>query len=203
MTNDMAGQAEAELQLVPASGRAHLWLAILVLGMPAVIAVVVLTATGTTPQDLLDRFLDSPLVPLLVGVFVVLLWFALDRLMRRHHLRLDAQGLEVTTSLYRQKLTLDQLQLGDARVIDLGERTDLAPLLKFNGLFLPGFRSGWFLTRRFKKQFAAMAGGKRVLWLPTTKGHPLLLQPRNPQALLDRLRTLSTSRQAESRHPQE
>jgi hypothetical protein len=56
---------------------------------------------------------------------------------------------------------------------------------------LPGFRSGWFRSRTFKKLFVATAGGKRLLWLPTSRGHALLLQVRQPQVLLERLRELA------------
>ena len=56
---------------------------------------------------------------------------------------------------------------------------------------MPGLKSGWFRLRNRNKALVAIAGGKRVLWIPTRAGYDLLLQPRNPQALLDELRKMA------------
>ena len=78
-------------------------------------------------------------------------------------------------------------------MVDLDEHTELKPSWKTNGTALPGFKSGWFRMRNRHKAFVAMTTGPRVLWLPTSKGHDLLLQPRQPQALLDRLREMAAT----------
>ena len=57
----------------------------------------------------------------------------------------------------------------------------------------PGFRSGWFRLRNWQKAFVATGDGERLLWLPTSRGFGLLLQPRDPQRLLERLRELAPS----------
>jgi len=86
-----------------------------------------------------------------------------------------------------------ELYIDRARVVDLAERTGLKPLFKTNGPSLPGFHSGWFRLRNRSCAFVAIAGGSRVLWLPTTRGYDLLLQPRQPQALLQHLRELAAA----------
>ena len=138
-----------------------------------------------------SEWLDRLLRPLLVAGITGMAWFALDRLMRRHRLQFDATGLEVVTTFYRRKLAVSELQLEAARVIAVDEHPELKPLLKVNGMSLPGFRSGWFRSRSLKKQFVATAGGEQLLWLPTTRGYGLLLQPRQPRALLHRLREVA------------
>ena len=112
-------------------------------------------------------------------------------LLRRHHLLLDATGLEVATTFYRRRFAAGDLDLRAARVVDLDERPELRPGLKTNGVGFPGFASGWYRLRGGGKALVAIAGGPRVVWLPTRKGHDLLLQPPQPQALLDRLRTMA------------
>lgn len=76
-------------------------------------------------------------------------------------------------------------------MVDLGEHTQLKPLLNSNGVKLPGFQSGWFRLRNRSKALVARADGNRVLWVPTTRGFDLLLQPRQPQALLDALKGMA------------
>ena len=195
----MDNHLDPRLQLEPASGRSRLWLLLLTVVMPVSLSLVLpLLADGYNPAaDLIDdslvasRWLDQAFGPLLVAAVTGMIWFVLDLLMRRHRLRLDATGLEVATTFYRQKLALSELLLDTARVVSIDEHPELKPMLKTNGMALPGFRSGWFRSRAFKKLFVATAGGEQLLWLPTRRGHALLLQPRQPRDLLQRLRELA------------
>lgn len=194
---------DPRLQLEPASGRSRLWLWLLGAALPSALAgLFALLDPGASVDRLVADdwrmrlwagfpLPDRLLVPLLVAAVAVAVCALLDRLLRRHRLRVDASGLEIVTTLYRRKLALSDLQLDAARVVAIDERPELKPLLKTNGMALPGFASGWFRSRAFKKLFVATAGGDRLLWLPTRRGFALLLQPRQPQALLDRLRALA------------
>jgi hypothetical protein len=135
----------------------------------------------------LDALLAAAAVALITGGIATLLALML----RRHRLTLTPDGLDIATTFYRQRLRLSDLRLHEARALDLDEHPELKPLLKTNGYALPGFRSGWFRLRGFQRAFVALADGRRVLWIPTTAGYGLLLQPRQPQALLDRLREMT------------
>ncbi len=186
---------DPRLQLEPASGRARFWLFLLSVVLPVGFTTIAMAFAGN--GNSVERFLADSMIPtrllgpLLVTAFTGVLWLVLDWAMRRHRLSLDAGALTVTTSFYKDRVALSDLQLDQARVIDIDEHPERKPMLKSNGYSLPGFNSGWFRSRKFKKLFVATAGGKRLLWLPTTRGHTLLLQPRNPKALLDRLRELN------------
>jgi hypothetical protein len=195
---------DPRLQLVPASGRSRLWLWLLGVVLPIALsgAVSLIARPATSSADLFAsdwrtrlsagfNLPDQLLGPLFVAGVTLAICLLLDRMLRRQRLRLDRNGFEVVTTFYRQRLALSQLQLDRARVIELGEHPELRPWLKSNGFALPGFRSGWFRTRGFKKLFLATAGGQRLLWLPTTRGDALLLQPQRPQALLERLREMA------------
>ena len=195
----MDNETDPRLQLEPASGRSRLWMLLLTVVLPVSLslALPLLSGGDNAAARLIDdslatsRWLDQLFGPLLVAAITSLAWFALDRLARRHRLRLDAGGLEVTTTFYRQKLALSELQLEAARVISIDEHPEHKPMLKTNAMSLPGFRSGWFRSRSLKKLFVATAGGEQLLWLPTSRGYSLLLQPRQPRALLQCLRELA------------
>lgn len=192
---------DPRLQLEPTSGRSRLWLLLLTVAVPVLLAAMasLLPGHGPAPYWLPDLVPPWLAVPLFVLVLAAAIWFALDRLMQRHRLRLDAGTLEIVTTLYRLRLPLSDLQLDAARVVAIDERPELKPMLKSNGMALPGFRSGWFRSRTFKKLFVATAGGKRLLWLPTSRGHALLLQVRQPQVLLEHLRELAADATAAAR----
>lgn len=126
----------------------------------------------------------------LVALGAACYWVS-SRLLRRHRIVLGSNSIEIATSFYTRRLAVAEFDLQRARVVDLRERTELKPLFKTNGMRLPGFASGWFRLRNRSKAFVATTGGSRVLWLPTRNGYDLLLQPRHPKALLDRLREMA------------
>ena len=186
------------LQLVPASARARVWLVVLTMGIPTVAAAIGVASRRVptaaflwgTGNVAVDALVAAVTVALITGALALMLAFML----RRHRLALTADGLDIATTFYRQRLRLSDLRLDEARALDLDEHPELKPLIKTNGYSLPGFRSGWFRLRGMKRAFVALADGRRVLWIPTSAGYGLLLQPRQPQALLERLREMSAHR---------
>jgi hypothetical protein len=186
---------DPRFQLEPASALTQWLLFGLVLVLPLVL-LLFLPGAGREAERMfgvanghpwLIKLYAGLLLSLVLGGVFVLLWL----MMRRHRLALDIGGLDLATSFYRRRLAWADLQLDLARVVSLGERPELKPSWKSNGFAMPGFRSGWFRNRKLAKLFVATAGGDRVLWVPTRLGYELLLQPRNPQATLQRMRELA------------
>lgn len=183
----------AGLELVMPDARARGIFFVLCVALPVLITVIALAtarAQAATPEPAFVQ------VAVIAGVLLltVPLWYGIDRLMRRHRLQLDPSRIEIVTSFYRRSLALDELRLGEARVVDLDERTELRPSFKTNAVATPGFRSGWFRLRNREKAFVAMASGKRVAWIPTSGGFGLMLEVGQPQALLAWLRDAADSR---------
>jgi hypothetical protein len=186
------------LQLVPASSRSRAFLFALTVGLPVLLTMLGVAMgrvpTGASLWGIGNRGADALIAALIVAAITSVIALFLDRMLKRHRLLLDAGGIEVATTFYKQRIALADLKPDAARVVRLDEHPDLKPLLKSNGYALPGFRSGWFRLRNWQKAFVATSDGDRVLWLPTMRGFGLLLQPRDPQRLLDRLRELASPR---------
>jgi hypothetical protein len=178
------------LQLRPASTRSQRWTlvlaALLPMGVGAAIAVGALAQHGSLALD--PGLLAVLVVTVLLPAALAMLLF---RLMRRHRLEMDADALSVVTTFYRRRLPYADLDLANARVLELDEQPGFKPLLKTNAMMVPGFHSGSFRLRNWKSAFVAISDGRRVLWLPTRRAYSLLLQPEQPQALLDHLRELA------------
>lgn len=188
-------QSQAAWQLEPVSSTARLWLLVLTVLLPIglIVGTLAYTANDPAPKRLIG---DSEwlTVTIVVGGTLLLclaIHWVIGRAMRRHDITLDGNGLAIRTTFYSRKLDWGELQLQQARVANLDEHTELKPMLKTNGTSFPGLRSGWFRLRNRHKALVAMGSGPRVLHLPTTQGYDLLLQPRQPQALLERLRELA------------
>lgn len=178
------GPAGGDIALRQVSPRARSWLFALVVVLP--LGLVGASALLDERQATLGPFAG-------VALFCLALWAVLARLLQRHRLDADTSGLEVATTLYTRRHDWDAVDLDRARVVDLDERPEYRPMLKTNGLALPGFRSGWFRLRNGDRAFVATAGGKRLLWLPTRAGHDLVLDADDPQAALDRLRGMAAA----------
>ncbi len=181
------------MELVPPGRGPRLWLFGLTVLLPLGITAVAVASrlTGAGHLFAANTTWTSLTPPSLIALAVIALWWVLDRAMRRHHLDVGDGRIRVSTSFYSKTLTLAELQLDAARVVDLEERTEFKPRLKTNGYALPGFHSGHFRLRNGEAAFVAIAGGRRALWLPTHGKQALLLQPRQPDALLAHLRELA------------
>lgn len=133
-------------------------------------------------MDGLVRFL--PVVVFLVLVLGILL-FA----MKRRSVVLAGGVLDVRAAMYRERTQVADIDLARARVVDVTERTELRPLIKINGMSLPGFHAGRYRLRgKLVKAFCLVTDRHRVLWLPLYNGKDqLLLSVERPQALLDAL----------------
>jgi hypothetical protein len=185
----------ADWQLAPVPARVRGWLFALAFALPVLLVVSALAGVaGSDAQETLLAGSRSATWLAAVGgvaLFSGVLWFVLDRALRRHRITVDANGLSIATTFYTRAFRHDELRLDQARHVVLAERPGYAPALKTNGFALPGFASGWFRLRNGERALVATAGGQRAVWLPTTRDHGLLLEPRQAQALLDRLHALA------------
>ena len=185
----------ATIQLQAPSVRTRVLSFVLTVALPAAVVGTSLALHGPSKWRLWPST-GSPLgdgaIALATSVLVLAaVWAAMAIAMRRHRIELQPDALTVVAGFHRDRLALSELQLDQARIGTLGEHPEWKPFLKSNGMAMPGFRGGWFRTRRFQRVFACLAGGDRVLWIPTTRKHALLLEVHQPQALLERLRRLA------------
>lgn len=197
----MAGRHDTTtaLRLVTPSSQARLLFFVLSVPLTVLIAGTVLTLSVTmpgaaTPQLLFESRLLTVLLPLaLIVVVSSVLWFVFDRLMLRSQATLDGQRFDLVVAWFKRNYTLSELRLAEARIVDLGERTELRPRMKRRAIRTPGYRCGSFRLRNGTIAFVAMGPGPRVLVIPTTRRESLLLEFEQPQAALDVLRAAADS----------
>jgi hypothetical protein len=126
------------------------------------------------------------------AVFVMLI-----RAVQRRNIVLVGGELDVTATLYRRKLPVAAFDLGKALIVNLDDHQEWRPLVKTNGLGLPGLQAGWFRTRGLVKTFCLLTARHRVLVLPELTGGATLLSAERPQQLLDAMcETADASRHA-------
>ena len=99
--------------------------------------------------------------------------------------------LDITATLYRRQLPLAALDMDKAQVLDLDAHREWRPLLRTNGMGLPGLRAGWYRSRNFTRMFCLLTTWNRVLVLPEHAGGAILLSAERPQDLLQALRDMA------------
>jgi hypothetical protein len=124
----------------------------------------------------------SPAFGVVMLVLPLLAW----RISRRS-VRLDEAGLHVHRLPWSRAISLDELDLGRAQVLDLSRHPDLQPTIKLIGTRLPGYRSGHFRLRHGARASLAITDPGRVLVLPRRDGNFVMLSLESPGALLEAL----------------
>jgi len=97
-------------------------------------------------------------------------------------------AVTIRGSIYGRSVPRSELNLDQARAVDLEREPDLKPRLRTNGIGLPNYRVGWFRLRDRERALCFLTRTDRVLYLPTTQSYALLVSAENPDALLGALR---------------
>lgn len=116
--------------------------------------------------------------------------------LRRRRVRLEDGVLSVVAGFNSRRVGVGEIDLDQARIVDLAEHKQLKPGLKTMGSSLPGYDTGHFRLRDRSKAFLLLTDRSRVLVLPEKNGRKLLLSLERPQALLDALRRVAEKRPA-------
>lgn len=166
------------------------WIIVMLVGVPEVLVAVGLFiffhGQQANPEAQPAPFMGLVTVPLLLGglgLMALLLWAS-----ERRRVVLADGVLDITATLYRRKLPVVALDLDAAQILNLAEHKQLAPLLKTNGMGLPGLHAGWYRSRKLVKTFCLLTTRDRVLYLPERDGGATALSVEKPFDLLQALR---------------
>lgn len=110
---------------------------------------------------------------------------------RTSRFTLSPAGLVIRGDLWGRTIPAAQLRGAEARVVDLGTETALAPRQRTSGTGLPGYRSGWWRLANGEKALIYVTTTDRVVHVPTTQGYALLLSVTEPERFAAQLRELA------------
>ncbi len=191
--NNPDANTDPRLQLVPASTAARVWLFLLTVGMPmsiVAIAMALAVADGG-PMRLISGSIGRTAVIALgtVAALTLGIWLVLDRLLQRHRLRFDAGALVVKSGFNGCTVAYADLQLHNARVVDLASAPNTNRCSNSTAADCRVSRVAGTCCA------TAAAPSSPSLAARACSGSPrhslLLLQPSQPQALLNALRTMA------------
>lgn len=138
------------------------------------------------PAGLRPFWLLVPVGIILIGVATLLIF----TLMGSRTARFDVlpSGLRLRGDLYGRLIPAAELRASDARRVDWAKDPDLTPRTRTWGTGLPGYQAGWFRLESGEKALLYLTDRQRAVYIPTTRGHAVLLSPADPDAFLKALR---------------
>jgi hypothetical protein len=105
-------------------------------------------------------------------------------LFRPTEFEVSAGGLVIKGDPYGRTIPMANLQLQGARVVDLEQEPRIQPWLKLNGIGLPAYHSGWYRLRDRETALVFLSRSSRAVYLPTTRGHAVLIGADRPDEFL-------------------
>jgi hypothetical protein len=148
-----------------------------------ILPVAILAVLAVTMESHQEFLLAAPAL-----LFMPLAAGALGWSMQRQKVRLSDAGLIVRRLPWSRAIKPSQLDLDNARILNLDEHPELRPSFKIVGTRLPGYRSGLFWLRDRRKATVLITETRRVLVLPKRDGNLIMLSLQRPEALLEALK---------------
>ncbi len=130
-------------------------------------------------------------VLLVIGVLMLagVAFFALIAYGSRHSsVEVSDAGLRIQALFYGREIPFTSLLIEAARPLDLVKEKEYAPVLRTNGIGLPGYSAGWFKLRNGQKALAFVTDRRRVAMIPTRDKYLVMVSVPDPAAFLDALR---------------
>lgn len=103
----------------------------------------------------------------------------------RSRIDVTPAGVRIDGMLFRESIPRAELQLDQARIVDLDQEPGLRPGLKLYGAGLPSYHAGRFRLRDHQKAVVAIGRSNLAVYIPTTRGRAVLIGPDDPAGFLE------------------
>ncbi len=93
----------------------------------------------------------------------------------------NEEALVLDIPFYGFELPLETVDIEQSRKVDIEHDSQLTITRRVNGIGLPSFQYGWFALASHSKAFVVQTDKNALVYIPTSKGYPLLLSLEHPQ----------------------
>jgi hypothetical protein len=129
---------------------------------------------------------------LLIATTILLLMFTWSA--SHGSVRIDERNLQIRLPFYGRTIPIAHLDLDHAQIAGIeNSASSFQPVLRTNGIGLPGYGAGWFRLENGAKALVVLTARQRLLYLPTTDGYSVLLSLKTPEVALAKLRASKAS----------
>ena len=127
---------------------------------------------------------------LIAGLTIVFLFFASSA--KKAKFILSEQGLEIKSFIYGRTLPREVFSSVTVLKLDLRNQQAYAPVIRTNGIGLPGYQAGWFSLVNKEKALLFVTDTSSIVYLPTNKGYSVMLSVTEPQEFINAAKELWT-----------
>jgi len=125
---------------------------------------------------------------LIAGVAILFLFFASSA--KNAKFILSEQGLEIKSFIYGRTLPREVFNSATVLKLDLRNQHTYAPVIRTNGIGLPGYQAGWFSLANKGKALLFVTDTSSIVYLPTSKGYSVMLSVAEPEGFMDAAKEL-------------
>jgi len=125
---------------------------------------------------------------LIAVLAIVFLFFASSA--KKAKFTLSEQGLEIKSFIYGRTLPRDIFSSVSILKLDLRNQHTYAPVIRTNGIGLPGYQAGWFSLVNKGKALLFVTDTSSIVYLPTSKGYSVMLSVTEPEEFIDAAKEL-------------
>jgi Bacterial PH domain len=149
------------------SRRSLFLLFVLVVLLPIVITTAALLGTGQSLLRNINLLLAIVFLSNIIFIPIAVLVF-------RQSFSLGTDSIKIASSFYSLMLRRSEIQIENISAVNCESERKFRPTMRTNGIAIPGYQSGWFVTSAGSKAFVVRRSGSCIR-IPTTKGYDLLL----------------------------
>ncbi len=104
---------------------------------------------------------------------------------------ISEEGLNIRGGFYQRLIPAESIIIEKSKQIDIGKESPYKPILRTNGIGLPGYASGWFKLRNGEKALLFITNPSRVVYIATREGYSVLLSVQDTERFLQLLGNVS------------
>ena len=172
-----------EFSIVPAASAAYLAIAaiILVALVPLIFTVVFLfRKPGKLTLSKLIFLAVAMVVLFICGMFIYFAYSA-----KKTKFVVSDKGLYIHGCLYGRAVPRESINEDGIKIVNLLTEEGYRPVVRTNGIGLPGYLSGWFRLENGERALLFVTNQADVVYVPTSEGYCVLLSPSEPMEFLN------------------
>ena len=126
---------------------------------------------------------------IMLAIVAFLAWAAWST--RHSRVDIEPTGIRLVGDLWGRHIPFEQLEVDQARRINLHHERQYGLKWRQMGTGLPGYAAGWFKLRNGEKALVYVTRQDDVVMIPTTEGYTILLSVADPGVFIGRLREVA------------
>lgn len=123
-----------------------------------------------------------------ISIAVVFMFFAYSAYNSK--VVLNEKGLTVKTFIYGRTLPRGSVLRSNISKLDLKTQRVFRPVIRTNGIGMPGYQAGWFRLAGREKALLVVTDRSNVVYLPAVEGYSLLLSVAEPEKFIESINEL-------------